>query len=82
LDLATDLAAGSYTVDWRLVDAAGAPRTGTFLFTLAPAVETAALTLQDEGAAWRRTPAPWLAGGLVLLVGGLALGRSATRPRR
>ncbi|GAA4535578.1 copper resistance CopC family protein [Pseudonocardia xishanensis] len=82
VDLTPGLAAGSYTVDWRLRDPDGSLRSGTFLFTLAPAVETAA-SARDTGPTGRRHPtALWLAAGLVVVVGGLALVRSAGRVRR
>lgn len=82
VDLAPGLEPGSYTVDWRWVDAAGAPRSGTFLFTLAPVVETAASALGPGFTGRRDAAALWLASGLLVVVGGLALVRSATRARR
>ncbi|GAA4699699.1 hypothetical protein GCM10023215_42910 [Pseudonocardia yuanmonensis] len=69
--LAGGLAPGSYTVDWRVTDGTREGfRSGTFLFTVAPAagppVPAAALTTLP------RTPAMWLAAGLLLIVGSAA----------
>jgi len=81
--LAPGLAPGSYTVDWRLRDAAGTPTAGTFLFTLAPAAPSTdqALTLAGSPGEGVR-PVFWLAGGLLVAVAGAGcLSVAGTRRR-